>query len=226
VQQLPFSIYDFFGCLASGFVLLSGLAAALAGTDAWQRTPSTTVAILLVVAAYATGHVIANIAGYVLEAKLVRQALGVPSERLFGSGPATTWARLVPGYFRPLPMEQQTRVRNRAARAGITSTGEGLFLHCFSEAKREPVTLDRLNTFLNLYGFCRNMCVSLAVVGGALLLGTLVFNSAKTGPIVPPGWCIAGCLLVAAGLLYRYLKFYRQYSVEVFVSYAERQDGD
>src|SRR5689334_9933697 len=51
MSQLPFSIYDFFGYLASGFVVLVGLAAAFVGSDAWQESPETIVTLLLIVAA-------------------------------------------------------------------------------------------------------------------------------------------------------------------------------
>jgi hypothetical protein len=219
MDKLPFTVYDFFGYLSAGFVLLVGLAAAFTGSEAWQHTPGVGVALLLVVLAYTAGHVIANISGYLIEGTLVRRILGAPNKVLFAES-RPRWARLLPGYYRPLPLEQRERVLARAAQAGITEPGEGLFYHCFGAAKGNVVTQARLENFLNLYGFCRNMAISTLIVAAALLGGTIL-GTAKTGTLVAPGWWAAAALAASVGLLYRYLKFFRHYSVEVYVSYAE-----
>jgi hypothetical protein len=219
MDKLPFSVYDFFGYLSAGFVLLVGLAAAFTDSEAWQRTPGAGIALLLVVVAYTAGHVIANTSGYLIEGTLVRRILGAPNKVLFAEI-RPRWAWLLPGYYRPLPVEQRERVLARAAQAGISGPGEGLFYHCFAAAKESPATQARLDSFLNLYGFCRNMTISTLIVAGALLAGTLL-GTAKTGMLVAPGWWAAAAFVASVGLLYRYLKFFRHYSVEVFVTYAE-----
>ena len=145
MDKLPFSVYDFFGYLSAGFVLLVGLAAAFTGTESWQRTPGATVGLVLVVVAYTAGHVIANISGYLIESTLVRRILGAPNKVLFAES-KPRWARLLPGYYGPLPPEQRERVLARAAQAGITKPGEGLFYHCFGAAKGNPVTRHDLKT--------------------------------------------------------------------------------
>lgn len=86
--------------------------------------------------------------------------------------------------------------------------------------KRDEVVRERLATFLNLYGFCRNMAMALVAVALFLAVG-LVIGSADTGPVVGPGWWLGAAALGAVGVLYRYLKFYRQYALELLVSYAE-----
>jgi hypothetical protein len=221
VDKLPFTVYDFFGYLSAGFVLLVGIAAAFTDSESWQRTPGAGIALLLIVMAYTTGHVVANVAGYLLESAFVRRMLGPPNKVLFSEG-KSRWARLFPGYFRPLVSEQRERVMARAAIRGITEPGEGLFYHCFSAAKEDATTMARLETFLNLYGFSRNMSLATLIVAGCLAAGSLSGN-AKTGMLIAPGWWAAAALAASLGLLYRYLKFFRHYSVEVFVSYAERQ---
>jgi hypothetical protein len=225
MDKLPFTVYDFFGYLSAGFVLLVGLAAAFTGTESWQRTPGATVGLLLVVVAYTAGHVIANVSGYLIEGTLVGKILGTPSTILFQDD-KPSWAKLLPGYYRPLPQEQRERILERAATAGHDRPrqGQGLFYHCFSAAKERESTMARLSTFLNLYGFCRNMALSTLLVALALVVGMLL-GTAETGHLVAPGWWAAGALLASIGLLYRYLKFFRHYSVEVFVSYAEPPPG-
>jgi hypothetical protein len=223
MDKIPFSVYDFFGYLAAGFVLLAGSVAAFAGDDLLNHNPSVIVSILLVVVAYVAGQVIANVAGFLIESKLVADGLGRPTKHLFGVG-GEKLSRLLPGYYRPLPATTQARVLERAqARAGITAADEGLFFHCHALVKKEPVALERLNTFLNLYGFCRNVCLALAIVAPALVLG-IVLGTAETGKI-GPGWWAAGAAIGAVGMFYRYLKFFRQYGVELFTTYAELPGG-
>lgn len=77
--------------------------------------------------------------------------------------------------------------------------------------------LDRLNAFLNLYGFSRN--VSMA----ALLIVPMLIVGALTGDVAPRLWAASGALVTAVAMFYRYLKFFRLYTVEVFVNYAEAE---
>lgn len=220
MDKVPFSVYDFFGALSGGFILLAAIAAAFTDSDAWQSTPSTVVGAILIVAAYCAGHVIANVSGYVLESRLVGNRLGAPTKVLFGERAQSRWRYVFPGYYKPLPAEQQRAVLAQAKRHGIEQPGEGLFYHCFARAKADEPTMLRLSTFLNLYGFARNMTVALLLAGIALVTGSLM-GSAHTGSLVSPGWWAVGAFVGAFGLLYRYLKFFRHYAVEVFINYAE-----
>lgn len=220
MDKLPFTIYDFFACLSSGLVTLTGIAAAFAGSDDWQRTPSTVAALLLVVVIYSTGHVVANVSGYFYETLAVRSWLQTPAVNLTAQAQSTDWkAKLFPGYYRPLPIELRKRVMERAAHSGVESSGDDLFLVAFAAGKSDPQASGRLATFLNLYGFCRNVSLA-ALIAAACLLAGAVLGTAHTGPLVSPGWWAAGSLLLAIGLFYRYLKFFRQYAFEVLVTYA------
>src|SRR6201999_167301 len=110
-----------------------------------------------------------------------------PTPHLFGEQNEGWRRRWFPGYCRALPVATRERVLDRARTLGIDDgAGWALFMHCHARVKGEVVTQERLDTFLNLYGFCRNC--SLALLGGglALLAGSLG-GSAKTGA-VSPGW--------------------------------------
>jgi hypothetical protein len=220
--KLPFSVYDFFGYLASGFVLL--VAADFAFDGGWllrEKFPPV-LALFLVTLAYVTGHIVANISSFVLERKFLRGVLRSPEETMFGHRRSSRWASIFPGFYDPLPNETQERVLERAKRvAGIERPGRGLFFHCHPIVKREEATLVRLNTFLQLYGFCRNVCMSafLAVP----LLGIGVARDAIARHVVATDkllW-IGVAIVAAVGMLYRYLKFFREYTAEVFRTYAE-----
>jgi len=217
MNQLPFSVYDFFGYLAGGTVVLAALIASFFGDASFRTSPTLPVGFLLVIIVYVLGQIVANIAGDLIERRIVRRRLGTPTEVLLGDRtPNEFEARLLPGYFRALPPGVQAQVR---ARAG-DRRGEDLFLHCHAQMKSDPVVQARLDTFLNLYGFCRNTAMSTSLAAACLLAG-IALGSAETGSVAEPGWWLLLAVLATAGLFYRYLKFYRQYGFELFASYAE-----
>jgi hypothetical protein len=216
MSSLPFSVYDFFGYLASGVVVLAGLTAAFVGYGPFQESPNLIVGLLIVIAAYILGQIVANIAGDLIERRLVRGRLGAPTDILVGNQASPRLAKALPGYYTPLPRGVQAQVEQRAS----DRVGEALFFHCHAIMKSDPVVHGRLETFITLYGFCRNMVMALMLVALCLTIG-LVLGTAETGPEVSPGWWVAATALAAVGLFYRYLKFYRQYSLELFTSYAE-----
>lgn len=219
MNQLPFSVYDFFGYLAAGAVVLAGLTASFFGDAAFQESPTILIGFLLVIAVYVLGQIVANVAGDLIERRIVRERLGSPTDILFGRRrPKGKEARLFHGYFTQLAPGVQAQVK---ARAGERE-GDDLFFHCHARMKSDAVVQGRLDTFLNLYGFCRNTMVAMLIAAACLFAGILL-GTAETGSIAGPGWWLAFCLLAATGLFYRYLKFYRQFALELFTSYAEKE---
>jgi hypothetical protein len=146
----------------------------------------------------------------------------MPTAILLGASSLSPMARrLLPGYSMPLPSGVQDRIIDRAQGEGVSDRGEALFFHCHAAMKSNAAVWARLDTFLNLYGFCRNMSMAL-VLAAAILATGLVLGTAATGPDVAAGWWLVASLVAAVGLFYRYLKFLRQFGVELLTSYAER----
>jgi hypothetical protein len=220
VDKLPFSVYDFFGYLSAGFLVMVAVTTAFVGEAPLRYSPNLIVGILLIMLAYICGQVVANISGFLLEGVVVAKLIKRPTPHLFGASNAGWRRKLFPGYCRALPTSTQERIRARARSLGLEDeAGWALFMHCHARVTAEPVTEERLDTFLNLYGFCRNNCLALLAGAGLLLAGTL-HRTAQTG-VVSPGWWAAAAGACSIGLFYRYLKFFRHYAVEVFASYAE-----
>ena len=96
--------------------------------------------------------------------------------------------------------------------------GEALFYHCFGVVRWDEYPRERLATFLNLYGFGRNTSMA-ALISAALIGVAIVVNHRVEPTVLWPGALLAGFVGVAMYL--RYLKFYRQYSVELYTTYAE-----
>lgn len=221
MNQLPFSVYDFFGYLASGAVVLAGITVAFVGYAPLRNTPGLLIGLLLIIAAYVIGHIVANLTGDLVERRIVANRLQRPTDILLGfHTPSARMAALLPGYSSPLPPAVGDQVKKLA---GDRDCG-ALFFHCHAVMKSDSAVQARLDTFVTLYGFCRNMLGALLLVAVCLGAGLLI-GSADTGPAVGPGWWLAASLLAALGMFYRYFKFYRQYAVELFTSYAETGDS-
>jgi hypothetical protein len=151
MTQIPFTVDDFFGILAAGFIVL--VATDYAFGQHWLLSDhlSTVAWLFWIVVAYIAGHLVANLAGHFFEEKLVRGRLGFPDDVLFGKLPSEGWKNRFPDYCKTLPEATQTRVVARAKQAAnIEQFGTALFYHCFEVVKTDPATRDRLNTFLNL----------------------------------------------------------------------------
>jgi len=156
VGRIPFSVYDFFGYLACGFLLLVGADYALdlgvPFSDGWSLPEGS----LFILIAYVTGQIAAGLAAWLLERQIVHRCIGSPYSYLL-QAISNCQRRLFPGFTAPLPETTRKRVLERARASGIQEPGEALFLHAFARVKRDEITLTRLNGFLALYGFCRNM---------------------------------------------------------------------
>jgi hypothetical protein len=217
--KIPFSVYDFFAYLSTGFILVA--AADYAVDIGWlgkEKLPPAML-LLLIIGGYVLGHVIANLSSFFLEHLFLRKALR-PRKHSLAKG---FWPYIFPIFYAPFPQETQTRVLARAKTAGIESPGRGLFFHCFATVKRDKTPLDRLNTFLNVYGFCRNVCMaSLFAFLILFVAGVRHFDWATRTGIDGSKLEWAGVAFpVSIGLFYRYLKFFKHYTEEVFRNYAE-----
>lgn len=213
---IPFKDYDFWAYLSAGFLFLFALDHVL-GTDIFMKEQWTAVqGAIAASAAYVVGHLAASISSILFERLLAARLLGPPREVLFGTAKAPKPIRvLMPGYFQALPPSTQDKALEKAKALGIDGPGEGLFWAAFDVAKNNTVSMGRLQGFLNQYGFCRNVAL-VALIDAAMLYGSYQWFDAPEANL----WWARGALVIGVGLLFRYLKFYRQYAVEVFTSFA------
>ena len=220
-----FSDYDVFAYLTAGFAGLAVVDLSFSTSFIVGASWTFSAGTLTVFAAYILGHIIAIPSSSFIEHGLVKRFLGAPSENLLADNQSgLRWLMKVTtlrDFYRPLTVDIQARVMGLAnPMSGVALTGERLFWVAFAAAKRDPSAAGRMQTFLNLYGFCRNIAF-VGLFGGALIA---VFG---TSPETTRNAVIA----VATGvlMLHRYLKFYRLYCVEVFVSFAgnaKQTDGN
>jgi hypothetical protein len=216
VNRIPFDPYDFFGYLASGLLLIVGMDLVLGFPHVSGQDLKVVDTTLLVFGMYIAGQLIATPAKTVLEDGLVDKILGRPSVNLFRrKRPWVRWL-LFPGFYKPLPAQIQARIRAKAESDKAPEIGEAFFLHVrySPEMLANEKLMGQLEIFLNKYGFARNLAFTSLVVGAAFLAKSSLTSNPE---LVRYGWT---ALVVGILLFYRYLKFFRQYSYEMFNTYG------
>ena len=215
--KIPFDPYDFFGYIASGLLVVTGMDLLLGFPRIIGAELTVVDSALLLLAIYVTGQIVATPAKTILEDGIVDKILKRPSINLFRKKRA--WVRwcLFPGFYKPLPDLIQRRILTRAEGKGVSGTGEALFQHVryHPQIAANEKLMEKLSAFLNKYGFARNLAFTSLLVGVALLMKSRIVPA-------DPGLARYGWAGVVAGalLFYRYLKFFRQYSYEMFNTYA------
>lgn len=225
MSKLPFSVYDTFAYLASGFIVAMAADFAFGIGLRGETDPAVVDALFWILVVYIGGHLVAHLSSVLLEKGIVRKWLRSPEEHLLADEPCTLRkAKLFKSHYQQLPATVRERITARAGEDAITPGGRGFFLHCHALAQQQPAVRERLASFLNLYGFCRN--ASFALFVGAILLAVGAFVHSPS-PLwwVPDGsrlaWAVAA-LLAGLGMFIRYLKFFCHYTTEVFTEYAAR----
>lgn len=217
MPKIPFSVYDFFGYLACGFLLCAAYDFTFGGQVLLVEKVPIAQALFWTIAAYIIGHINANMSSWVLEKNFVGRFLGKPEKILLNEVPNMKWRkRLFPGYYTRINEEIYNRIRSKAERLGVVGGPETLFHHARNYAKQDSTTWMRLEVFLERYGFCRNTSFALFLSAIILLASKILYGNEISKLLIIS-------LLAAIGMLYRYLKFYRHYSVETFTAYPDIQ---
>jgi len=219
IDKVPFDVYDFFGYLASGLLILLSMEMVLGFPHVLGQDLTVVDTAALILGAYVAGQCVAAPARLVLEDGLVDKVLKRPSVNLFRNKRPLVRRVLAPGYYQQLPEDRRKKVGDRAKDEGVQGTGEELFLHVrySDEIRGNPTAMGRLDNFLAKYGFARNLGFTALLVGTAMLADSLLTD----GP--NPELSQYGVTALVAGLFLvnRYLKFFRQYSYEMFNTYAK-----
>jgi|688.fasta_scaffold39672_3 hypothetical protein len=219
-RVFPFSDYDFFGYLASGAMFLcvydyvyNGGTQIILHKD-WL--PAQVFMIFL--AAYVAGHIIASISSLLVEKLLIQKVIGCPEILFFASSPPKGWKGILSmfwiDYCLPADKELQKKVLDIASKSQITSPGRALFHAAHNFAKTISVVKVRMDSFLNIYGFCRNISMMAFI---SLLM--LLVKATNTDSVTDWQYCF-WALVTCMGMFYRYLKFYKHYTWEVLTTFA------
>jgi hypothetical protein len=216
MNNIPFDPYDFFGYLASGLLVVVGMNLTLGFPRVFGQDLKLIDSAVLLLGIYVVGQVIATPAKALLEDGVVEKLLGQPSINLLRMKKPWVRALLFPGFYKQLPEHIREKIIARAARDQAPGSGEPLFLHVryHPDILNNEKLIAKLDGFLNKYGFARNLAFASLTLGAAMLIRTHFAPNPELKKY-------AFTALVAGVLLfYRYLKFIRQYSFELFNHYA------
>jgi hypothetical protein len=214
MSTIPFTVYDFFAYLASGGLIAVALDVTYGERWLLSEDLPNALGVFLLLCAYVLGHVVAQVSSALLECIFVQRCLGRPSVNLMGT-PTSRLRHIFRLYYRPLSSKTRDRIIERARAREFSGSGEALFLHTFGVVKQDAAAMARLEEFRNLYGFARNIALSLFATAIVLWLGPIDGRAA-----VPAAWAWL-CVALSVVMIFRYLKFFRQFSYELFASYAE-----
>lgn len=241
-MKFPFSVYDFLSYIAAGLLIIVSLDYALNNGEyiLFTSKESKSASVLIIsLLSYIFGHVNSQIAYFLYERIIMRKILGPVENTLFekhddaslSSGsdckidrsnfqPTCKFLKvLFPGYFKPLEDSTQTKI---CQKTGIESDdgkvlipGRNVFNQAFHSVKENESTKERLDIFLNVYSFCRNVSLASLIAAGMILANASTLENLYVGSVL---------ILCSIILLYRYLGFYRYFTVEVFRSFAFKAD--
>jgi len=221
MDKLPFAPYDFFGYLASGFALLAGLQLAFGFPPVLGRQLTVVESLFLLLIVYVVGHVLATPAKAFWEDFVVDRLLRRPNVNLLRDRRPPLRGFLFRGYYKPLPSSIRAAIQDRAQKEGVHGDGEDLFLHIrySPDIRNDEKLIARLDAFRNQYGFNRNLSFTGLLIGCVLTTRAHFVHSAEMR------FYGIGAAVLGVFLFYRYLKFFRQYSYELFNHYRPPQQG-
>ena len=218
MKELPFDPYDFFGYIASGILVVFGLEMTFGIPHVIGQELKVFDLLALSIGVYVAGHLMATPSKWLLEDVVVRKILKTPAVNLMGdpsNRPILSF--IFPGYYRPLPQSIQLKILEIARKEGVDNpSGESLFLHIrYREyVLNNPNLKARLQSFLNKYGFSRNLCFTSFVFGLSIII--------VRGFDISTGQTKYAIFALVSGILLflRYIKFFYWYSFELFNVYA------
>lgn len=221
MPSIPFTAYDIFAYVTSGFVVIAAGDFAFAGDWILERELTIVQVFVWIGVAYIVGHVVSGVSAPAFQELLVERKLGKREQALWGG---EAWREqtksalkvLFPGYFEPLPGDIKARVESNARQESIDPDGDGLFLYCDAQMRQKPEVAPVLGNFLNIYAFARNACLA-ALVAAVLLVSGAIFDRTNWET---KAWLAAAAVVVAIFLFYRYVKFFRLYARDVFLFYS------
>jgi hypothetical protein len=221
--------FDVFAYLMVGITAIAMCDLYIGNRLLFRHELTVTAGTIVVIAAYVLGHVISTASTVAIELPIIdgwadRPEYNLLVTRADAEKAHTPLARALLGpYFDPLDETTQAKIKEKPYK----SVGE-LFWRAYDIVKRDEHAFERINTFHELYIFCRNMtfvlllmAVVISVRGRKATAGLHRLPRALGKPL----WHIVVLFGVSIVLFTRYLYFFRAHSIEILTSYAYAYDG-
>ena len=224
--------YELFAYVASGFWALAIFDLLIGRQFIFGQGWTVSEAALMFIASYILGQILASPAQAIIERILVHKILLPPSITLLDEDARLGSRRLLRrallrDYYRPLDAGIREKLWCRSKEElKRKPNGDSLFWQAYSITKNDANVAARLGTFLRLYGFCRNMTF-INLCGFISFLISIIIRCVNSDAfaLVDHPLMAGASLVLTLGMLIRFLKFYRLYSVEIFVAYSTDNAG-
>jgi hypothetical protein len=218
-NYFPFTDYDFYAYLTSGGLLLSVLDFAFNNALLLTRPNWSFVQIVMIIAAaYVTGHIIATFAQLAIETFVVSKLIAKPIKLQLGFKEPNLLERiiglLVGRYYGPMETSVQKKVRSEARTTLSKEDDESLnveeiFQAGFQKSFSISGARSRIDGFLNQYGFCRNIAFV------ALVSTIILICRAYQTDLPYEALLIIASFIVFIGMFIRFVKFLASFQAEV-----------
>lgn len=229
-DKIPFSVYDFFGYLASGFLLLIGLSYCKFGCILSTSRFNVISWVLVTIIAYILGHILSSICKWIFAFGLFKAIY--PQDYLFSACEQNNplnpeidqnkrnifaflekWIKSIKSeYNAPFDEPICRKIKENLKIDEQELKGKALFDYAYSKARLSKEVIARADIFLGLYGFCRTISLTLLLLSFAFLAGW-IFPDLYGDPFL-----ILSAFIASLIMLLRYRKFLRQYQYEIFLT--------
>lgn len=221
----PFTDYDFYAYLTAGMIVLVSLDYGFNESEIILRKEWPFVHVVFIFAmAYLAGQIVAILASILLEHWIARKILRPPvavimnlGKPVFGEHFIGRW--IVGRHYEPLTENIRSIILIEVAKhleRGVENINdsEDVFQVAFPVARTVPDAATRMDNFLKMYGFSRNVALS-----GLLGVGALLYQAEASNEDSLYWWAllVTTCSIIMFG---RFLKFYAAYGKEVLCTYA------
>lgn len=222
--KISFSRYDYFGLILPGLLLIStilfyipkgfyiALVAMLESYKDLKFVFIFLIGINLIFFSYLLGTVTSGIGSWLIEGYVIKEKLKYPSYNLFNKTDSK-WFKNYRKTYSTTFIDQFDKVF-KSYYKDIPFEGDDKFIVCFTYVKEKcPITYSRLSIFLSIYGLYRNLTICFIIIGAILIVYLILsFNLFIIVLIILS-------FIFSILCFFRYLKFFRIFSDEIFRSF-------
>lgn len=220
----PFTDYDFYAYLTSGLILIATFDLAFFGGALVYRESWTFIeGVFWTIGCYLVGHVAAGLSSLILQQLAFAGPFASPEAMILGLKNPRVHERAIRRAFAVEYSELPTHISHAIIQKMQAEIGceisaktdrETIFQTAFSVSRYEASSKERLDTFMNLYGLCRNVSfsflISFLIFFPSFIISRSVFDLSLSA--------ISG--FMAIGMFGRYLKFYSAYTREILRTFG------
>jgi hypothetical protein len=221
MKDLGFTVYDFFGYIASGILFIFAYQIWIFKQVLIPVSFSFESGLLYIISAYIIGHLLSFCSKIIFERPLNKKSS--PVNILLNE---CRHHNAVSDYYSPLPVKLRNIINSKLP-LGLKTIpcsdskkreGESLLLYLDATLGKDDKIKPRIDVYLSLYGFCRAVSFTLFLITGLIILGSF-----SRGTYMDLAW--AGIAMACAGGMFlRYLKFYRLYAEELLIAFTVNGD--